>query len=259
MIKNNINTKIIGNNIIYYDEVDSTNSIAWDIALNNKNCEGTVVIANTQKSGKGRGKNIWFSPPCTGLWMSVLLQPKLNPIHASKFTMLASLAVADALRNVANVTPVLKWPNDVLINSKKISGILTEMKNETDIINFLVIGIGVNVNIVEFPSELRNTATSLMIETNKEISRDELLQHLLIEMDKLYLSFQSDGFLPIRDKWQEYSDIDGKFVKIKNFPGNGNSEIFQGQAIGIDEDGLLIVRTDTGIQKKVQSGEVTIL
>lgn len=251
-IREELDTKYIGKELFCFNEVSSTNDFA--LKLTEKGIkEGSLIIAEKQTTGRGRLGRSWFSPPYLGLWFSVVLKPKINPHHSSKITFLGGLSVVDAIISLTGLKTVLKWPNDVFYKDKKLAGILTEMKAEMDIIDYLVIGIGINVNfaIEDFASGLKNTATSLKIELKEKISRLKLLKLILKNIECYYELFKEEGFTPILTKWKENSGTLNKRVKVET-----EGESFEGIAMDIDDECALMIRLDNGILKRVVSGDV---
>jgi BirA family biotin operon repressor/biotin-[acetyl-CoA-carboxylase] ligase len=245
-IKHKLNTKFIGRDIYYYEIVDSTQDIAWQLGLNDSP-EGSVVVAETQKKGRGRQERKWFSPR-GGIYLSLILRPNFIPINEiSKLTLLAGLACVYAIRKTTGLLCSLKWPNDILLGDKKLGGILCELNAETDRINFVVIGIGINVNTTNLPKE----GTSLFIQTKKRFFRVHIVKKLLEEIESLYSLLRREGFSFICREWQKYSYIWGKKVKIKML----NRDL-EGQAIGIDRRGYLLLKKDNGFIERVSSGDL---
>ncbi|MFH1773797.1 MAG: biotin--[acetyl-CoA-carboxylase] ligase [Methanobacteriota archaeon] len=225
-------------------EVDSTNDIAKQLAADGAP-EGTVVISEIQRKGRGRREREWFSPK-GGVWMSIILRPKVSPSRASSLTLVAGLAVAKTLSGLYNLKCKLKWPNDVLINEKKVCGVLTEISAEIDKINYVVAGIGINANIDigSFPGEFRDAATTLKNELNRDILRDELVKQLLEELEKLYKIFQKQGFSKLKEEWKKSASTIGRKVRIIT-----DSRTIEGIARDIGENGELFVEAQEGIEK----------
>ncbi|MGZ3568369.1 MAG: biotin--[acetyl-CoA-carboxylase] ligase, partial [Thermodesulfobacteriota bacterium] len=165
-IKPILNTKWIGKRIHYFQALDSTNSKAYELALSGAE-EGEVIIAESQEKGKGRLGRQWFSPPFLNVYVSLILRPKIPPHQASLVTLMAAVATADAIRNFSGLIPLIKWPNDILVGDRKVAGLLNEIHSEVDQIHFVILGIGINLNVDEemFSKEIRKVATSLKIET----------------------------------------------------------------------------------------------
>jgi len=230
--------------IEHFYEVDSTNDVAKQLAANGAP-EGTVVISEIQRKGRGRKEREWFSPK-GGVWMSIILRPKVSPPRASSLTLIAGLAVAKTLSELYNLECKLKWPNDVLINGKKVCGVLTEISAEIDKINYVVVGIGINANIdiASFPGEFRDVATTLKNELNKDILRDELTEQLLEELEKLYKIFQKQGFSKLKEEWKKSASTIGRKVRVVT-----DRRTIEGIARDVGENGELFVETQEGIEK----------
>lgn len=246
-----LSTRIIGREVLYSKETTSTNDLARELA--NKGCEeGALVIAEHQRAGKGRLGRSWFSPE-GGIYLSLVLRPRTNPASVPLLTLLAGVAVAQTIRRKLDLEALLKWPNDVLVNNKKVCGILAEMEAELDIVNFVILGIGVNVNIEtgKLPERLNYPATSLMEEKGERVDRKELVQEILSGVETLYLSFKGQDYTPILKEWRALDSTFKKRIKVKTLQG-----ILDGEAQGIDGDGALRLRLSNGKTKKVLSGEV---
>lgn len=237
---------LIGKDIQYFKEIESTNVIAREIAGSVE--EGTVVIAESQTGGRGRMGRKWISPE-GGIWLSIILKPRIQPLHAPRITLLAGVSVAKTIRSYG-LPAKIKWPNDVLINGKKVCGILTEIGAEVDQIDYIVVGIGIDANVdtEAFPEEFRESSTSLKKELGHEINRAEFLQELLHEFEALYLTFQKD-FSPILEEWRNMSATIGEWVKITT-----QTRIIYGAAIGVDNEGALILETEEGRLEKIVAG-----
>ena len=237
-IAHDLQTSVIGQNIICHEEIDSTNNEAKRLAREGA-AEGTVVVAECQTGGKGRLERQFFS----------------LPQEAPKCTLMAAVAVARAMAEFG-LEPGIKWPNDLLYENKKLVGILTEMSAEMDGINYIVIGTGINVNIdqSEFPEDIRDVATSLCMMKGEPLPRVKFFQAVLRAMDDLYAQVQAQGFAPVLQEWRKYSITLGQEVKVI---GVRDGEVYFGKAVDIDEDGALLVDTEEG-RKKVLAGDVSI-
>lgn len=252
-IRSDLGTGWLGTRICHYEKVDSTNRVARELAEAGA-AEGTVVIAEVQENGKGRLGRYWVSPR-GGVWLSLVLCPPVAPVEAPCITLLSAVAVVKAVRQVTGLAAGIKWPNDVLVNGKKVCGILTEMKSELDAINYLIAGIGVNVNLTagDFPEELQHPATSLMLELGREVSRVNLVQELLRQFEELYGQLMQEGFTRIRNQWKELSVTLNREVKVTFL-----KEAYRGQAVDIDADGALLVQSADGQLKRFCAGDVTL-
>lgn len=250
-IKEQLTGSVFGQEIHYFDEVDSTNNEAKMLAANG--CpEGTIVVAEAQTGGRGRLARGWFSPFGKGIWLSVVLRPPFSPMDAAKCTLMAAVGVNRAINAVTGADCGIKWPNDILWNDRKLVGILTEMSAEMDMINYVVIGMGINVAIDEFPNELAATATSLSIATGRSISRVQLLAAVLAELENSYLLVKKTGFAPVLAAWRQESITLGRQVNVQ-----GIDHSFTGMAVDIDADGALLVKTPQGVERVV-AGDVSI-
>lgn len=253
-ILDNLNTNYIGRNIIHFDTIDSTNNKAKELASLGE-VEGTTIISEEQTMGRGRLGRTWISPKYKGIWMSIILRPNISPQDASKITQIGAAAVLKAIRDL-ELEAFIKWPNDIVLNKKKVCGILTEMSAEIDKINYLVVGIGINVNIdeYEFPKELKNMATSLKSISHKKIDRKNLVSNILNNFEKLYDELICKN--SIDDTIQickDYSVLLGKEVKIIK-----NNEEIIAKAIDVNKDGNLVVKYESGETDNIISGEVSI-
>jgi BirA family biotin operon repressor/biotin-[acetyl-CoA-carboxylase] ligase len=251
-----LNTAIIGKQLVNLALTASTNTEAFRLAEGGA-VEGAVITADEQNKGKGRMGRTWSSPPGTNLYCSVILRPQIKPFEAPQLTFLSAVAVARAIEQVAGLKPEIKWPNDVLIGGKKVAGLLNEMSAETDCINFVILGIGVNLNMTadQFPGDLRHPATSLYMETGAKVGRARFTALLLNELDRLYAGFLDHGFAQVRREWQERCNAGGREVVVSN---HGCADI-RGQFAGIDSDGAMQVQCPDGTIERILSGDVRVL
>jgi BirA family biotin operon repressor/biotin-[acetyl-CoA-carboxylase] ligase len=247
--------KLIGRDIHYYDETESTNDVAFSLGIAGVP-EGTVVLADSQRGGKGRFQRSWHSPPAANIYTSIILRPEILLPNASQIPILAGVAVAEVLDKYCPGKISLKWPNDVLINEKKISGILSQAKITANQLNFIILGIGINVNMNQgrFSEEIRKTATSLSIETGREISRQDVLISLYENLEKWYKHLTQQGFGGVKLKWLSLTSMIGRNVEVvfKN-------ETIEGKAADIDDNGSLIIVVDGNKKVHVSAGDTTIL
>jgi len=250
-----LSTRRIGCRIISLRETESTNLHAFHLADEGA-VDGTVVIAETQTGGRGRLGRRWESPPGVNLYCSVIIRPPISPLHATQLTFLSAVAVSRAIEKTTQLRPAIKWPNDILVNGRKVAGLLNEMNAETDTIHCVVLGIGVNINMEkgQFPEGLRQPATSLSIESGAVVDRREFTIALLSELDMLYDGYLHDGFAGIRDEWLARSMITGKRVRVSF----GRGEVV-GEVAGIDMDCALLLKVDDGSHERVLAGDVTVL
>jgi len=243
-----LNTKIIGHKILFLEEVDSTNNKAKQIALDSQ--DGDVVVSETQHSGRGRRGREWHSPK-GGIYISFILKPNISPERAPQITLLSSVALVETLNSMkSKMNAKIKWPNDILISGRKISGILTELSSDMEKINYVVVGIGINLNTDL--EELPEKAASLKVEMRQEISVKLFLKSFFEHYDTVYQEYLDKGIDQIIEKWKKNSDTLGKNVKII-----GINETYDGLAKDIDENGALILKTKDK-EIKVYSGDVSL-
>ena len=251
-VKPLLTTKWMGKTIHYFHSIDSTNSKAYQLALQGAE-EGEVVIAESQVKGRGRLGRHWFSPSFLNLYLSVILRPQIPPHQASLITLMAAVATANAIQRYSGLLPLIKWPNDILLRNRKVAGLLNEIHSETDRIHFVILGIGVNLNMSGkmFSEEIRGVATSLKKEMGETISRKVFLCSLLEELEEWYAIFLKEGGAPVLEAWRERAKIKGRRVRVASF-----GQTLSGVAIDIDSDGALILETKDGKQKKIVAGDV---
>ncbi|MEN2464858.1 biotin--[acetyl-CoA-carboxylase] ligase [Ornithinibacillus sp. FSL M8-0202] len=247
-----LNTTWLGKTIIHKESTTSTQHIAHDLATNLAD-HGTVVIADEQTAGKGRLSRAWYSSRNKGIWMSIILRPSIPPYLAPQLTLLTATVLADVLKKELKLNPKIKWPNDIILQDKKTSGILTEMQAEQDRIQYVVIGIGINVNHEpdDLAEDIQSKATSLKIETSKSWNMTELIQQILLYFEKTYEDFLDKGFSVIKEKWESYGYRIGEVTSIKTF-----HDVQRAVLTGIAEDGALLAKYEDGTIKKVYSGEI---
>ncbi|NMA87125.1 MAG: biotin--[acetyl-CoA-carboxylase] ligase [Tissierellia bacterium] len=252
-IEEYLKTEFIGRNIQYFESLSSTNIKAKEIAMEMP--EGSIIISEEQTNGKGRLGRDWTSPKGKGIWMSIILKPDLEPTEVAKLTLIGAAAVHQGLEEMG-INSKIKWPNDIIIENKKVCGILTEMSCELNIINYCIMGIGINVNLEteDFSEELKEKATSLRIIRGEEINRKILLANILNHFEKLYIPFRYIGDISKSIKIsRENSILIGKDIRIIR----GDTEKV-GKALDIDEEGQLVVEMENGNIEKVYSGEVSV-
>jgi BirA family biotin operon repressor/biotin-[acetyl-CoA-carboxylase] ligase len=245
-----LKTRVLTGPVHYFETLDSTNNYAKDLAAQGAP-EGTVVIAETQTGGRGRLGRDWDSPPGVGLYVSVVLRPLLPPLELPRITLTTAVAVVRTVRRVTELTPGIKWPNDLLVQGRKLGGILTEMETESDCIRHVVVGLGLNVNNRKFPSELGATATSLAQVAAGPFSRVDLLKAWLEEFEDLYERFLNQEFPEILAEWKRYTVTLGRPVTVKQGPRE-----ISGQAVDVAADGALIIQIPSGELVQVTSGEI---
>jgi BirA family biotin operon repressor/biotin-[acetyl-CoA-carboxylase] ligase len=252
-LREDLQTEIIGHCILYFQNLPSTNYLARELA-NGGTKEGTVVIAETQKQGYGRLNRKWISPK-GGIWLSIILRPSIEARYASKLTMLTSVTVAHVLRELYQLKPEVKWPNDVLINRRKICGVLTEARTRGNSLNYVVLGLGINTDfsLDTLPVHLRDSSTTLMHELRRPIQRESLLSRLLQETESNYEQFIERRFDLIFKEWRRLASFLGSQVKVVN-----RGEQVEGKAVDIDPNGALLVKLKDSTIRKVVSGDLSI-
>lgn len=252
-IRSHLETRWAAQYLKCYDEVDSTNTRVK--ILGEKGApHGTLVVADRQNAGKGRRGRSWSSPAGSSIYMSILLKPEFAPSQASMLTLLMAYSAAKALREKTQEDVVIKWPNDLVLNKKKICGILTEMSAEIDYINYVVIGPGINVNTEEFPEEIANTATSLYLETGMRFRRAELIAAIMETFEIYYEEFCEAGNLsPIAEEYNKILVNVGRQVRIME-PGHE----YDAMSLGINEMGELQVEKENGSRESIFAGEVSV-
>lgn len=242
--------------VYWYREIDSTNLAAMEFVKKGICCP-TVISADYQTNGKGRFERVWHSPAGKGLWFSIIQPYNYEIAIASQVTLLAAVAASEAVKNITGIRPGIKWPNDLMINGKKICGILTEMVSDS--LNesvYLVIGIGLNVNLTteDMPEIIREKATSLMVEYGTVLNRRSLLDEILRNYTKWYNVWSSDGFGPVRNEWLKYNVTIGRNIKVNLW-----DEYFRGEAVGMDMAGSLEIVDSNNEVQKINSGEVSFI
>ncbi|MCJ7616385.1 MAG: biotin--[acetyl-CoA-carboxylase] ligase [Desulfobacterales bacterium] len=254
-IRQGLCTKVFGKkNIIFLNETDSTNTRAKELAAQGAP-EGTLVIAEKQTEGRGRRGRSWFSPPGGGIYFSLILRPVISPGETPKITLMTAVVLAETLISLMKLKLRIKWPNDILVNGKKLAGILTEISTEMDAVNYIIVGLGLNVNtqFEKFPQDIKENATSILIENGKQFPRVRLIQHYLKLYEIYYDMFKNNDFEPIMKRWRELADIIGKQIRVDVI---GKTHI--GKVVDVDNDGVLILKDDQGRLQRIFSGDVTL-
>ncbi len=255
-IKYGLDTKIIGNRIEYFREIDSTNKYAKKVAY--EGCEeGYLIVANSQTLGRGRLGRTWQSAENKGIWMSIVLKPQIAPQDIHIITLGASIAVSKAIKISTGIETGIKWPNDIILNQKKTCGILTEMNAEVERVNFIVLGIGINVNQDEqdFDEEIKDKATSLKINTldKKIINRSDIIKEVLLQLEEIYFMIKEGKTSEIINMWKALSVTMGKKVRVES-----KEYVYIGKAVDVLGDGRLIIECDDGQMREVLSGEISV-
>lgn len=243
---------VIGRDIRVFEQTTSTNDIAARLAQDGVK-EGVVVFAESQSKGRGRLGRSWVSPPRKGLWFSILLRPNMRPQAATQLTVAAATALVRAIEQQTEIVPEIKWPNDILIDGKKVAGILTELTAELERVKDIVLGIGVDVNIDEFPSDLRKIATSLKIETGAHVDRPALASAMLRELDCDYARICAGEFSDVAEEWQDRCTTIGQEVSIRL-----GERVVRGMAEALDSEGAMLLRTEHGHLERIIGGDVTV-
>ncbi len=246
-----LNTEVIGARIYSYDEIDSTNDAAHKLAASGES-EGTVVIAEYQTKGRGRLGRKWVSPKGKGAYFSVILRPEILPREVSLITLLSSLSVAKTIRKELDLSAFIKWPNDVLLNGQKVCGILTELNGEIDKINYVIVGIGININTKK--ELLPEGATSLLAEKGAKVLRLDFVKEIFKGLDRYYKIFKEGGRPDIIKDYKRISSVLDRMVCIEYH----NTSV-SGHVVDVDEEGALILRLDSGLQERVLAGDVTMV
>ncbi|HKV23834.1 MAG TPA: biotin--[acetyl-CoA-carboxylase] ligase [Candidatus Acidoferrum sp.] len=251
MLRQRLKGSLFGRHIYHFFRVDSTNRVALEMGHAGEP-EGAVVLAEEQTAGRGRAGRSWQSDRATGIYVTLLLRPRLAPVQAPLLTMMAGLSARAAMQALTGVVADLKWPNDVMIGGKKAGGILTEMHAEPSLVRFVIVGIGLNVNQDKFPGDLEATATSLRIATGGHVSRLELLVRLLREFENDYNRFLQEGPAAVTRRFEAVSS----YAKGKRVRVTSGAETFTGMTAGLGPEGLLQVSRDDGQTVTVISGDV---
>jgi BirA family biotin operon repressor/biotin-[acetyl-CoA-carboxylase] ligase len=241
----------MGRNIVHYFRIDSSNAVALRLAAEGAE-HGTVVLAEEQTAGRGRLGRAWFSEKASGIYASIILRPPLAPAAAPVLTLMAGLAAQKAVSTATGLAVDIRWPNDLLVNGKKVCGILTEMSAEVDLLHAVVLGIGINVNHTLMPPELENVATSLRMEARRGLSRVQILVALLREIERHYQLLLKGKSRAITERWEAASSFaHGKRVYVVTAAGRAPAT-----TRGLDSSGALQVQYDDGRQESLVAGEV---
>lgn len=248
-IERGLQCRYLGSPLICLPEIDSTNARARLLA-EEAAAEGTVIIADRQSAGKGRLGRRWESPSAVNLYCSILLRPQIPVQQAPQLTFLSAVAVVETLNQLYQLPAKVKWPNDVLVGGKKIAGLLNEMNAETEQIHFVILGVGVNLNMTaeQFPQELNYPATSVLLATGEKVDRVEFIRAFLQRIDSYYAEFLENGFAPIRRRWEAHCDLMNVRVQI--------DQGLQGTVVGLDTDGALRLQLDNGSVERIMAGDV---
>lgn len=252
-LKSLMQTQWVGRNIVYYPETDSTNLRIRELGDAGAP-HGTLAVADMQTAGRGRRGRTWESPPGSSIYMSILLRPDIIPGAAPMLTLVMACSVAEGISDCENVDVRIKWPNDVIAGGKKLVGILTEMSTQIDYINHVTIGVGINVNMTEFPENIRNTATSLRLETGHKVRRAPLIAAIMKRFEENYAVF-----LKTQDMSGLMEKYSGMLINLdRDVLVLGAEDSYKAHALGIDRQGELIVRREDGTEEKIYAGEVSV-
>lgn len=247
-----LKTRVFGSKIFTFDKIDSTNNCAKALA----GCwasEGTVVIAEEQTAGRGRLGKPWLANPNENLTFSLILRPKVPPEAVNLLPLYVAVSLAEAVEQSTGLRVECKWPNDLLVNRKKIGGILIEGSVKQNIVEYAVVGIGINVNQRSFPGELNGKATSLSVEAGREIDRKALFRDILRTLEQHYGKLQSSGLQNVVPLWLSHSSMVNKEISISQ-----NGSIISGVVKGLSPDGGLILKTN-GTEQTLFAGDVSVL
>ena len=251
-VRDGLATRRLGTNLHYFSEIDSTNSYARGLAEQGAG-EGEVIIAEAQTRGRGRLGRSWVSPPFVNLYFSVILRPQLPPVHAPQLTLMAAVALADTIASFIGTPPSIKWPNDILVGGKKLAGVLTESACDSERIEFVILGIGVNLNypVPLMPEVIRERATSIVTLTQNNVSREAFVRRLIQDLDRCYGELEEVGFDSLAPRWEALFGLRGKKVRVEM-----TDHIMTGRAIGIDRDGALVLEDERGERQRIVAGDV---
>lgn len=251
-VKGFLNTKYMGRNIAYFDKITSTNDIAKKLGDEGEK-EGLIVISEEQTKGRGRMGRKWSTHKGDAIAMTLLLRPNIPPKDAPSITPLLALSIVEGIKDLTGIECGIKWPNDVVLDGKKLSGILTEMKLSGAKINYIAAGIGININQSAFEDEIADIATSLKRFSGLDFNRARILGEILNSLEKNYEEFKANGISVFIEKLKKYSVLIGQRVRIEL-----TNEKIEGKVVDMGEDGSLIISNDNGELKRVISGEVSL-
>ncbi|HEU5138901.1 MAG TPA: biotin--[acetyl-CoA-carboxylase] ligase [Bacillales bacterium] len=253
-IQSGLETDTLGRTVQYEDSVKSTQEVAHHLARQGAK-EGTIVVADEQTGGRGRLGRPWHSPKGTGIWVSMILRPRIPPQQAPQLTLLAAVGVVKGIRAATGLECDIKWPNDILVHGKKLVGILTELQADPDQVNSVIVGMGMNVNVKEtdFPEELREIATSIRIQAGREVDRAEVLQQILKQTEILYQEYLREGFHLVKLLWESHAVSLGRVIQARTLQGT-----IVGNAVGLSDNGFLILEDDSGKRHEISSADIDL-
>jgi len=255
-ITDGLDTDVFGKADIHiFDQTDSTNIQARQLAEKGSP-HGSIVIAENQIRGRGRKNRQWFSKPETAIMMSLIIRPPLPPENAPRITLAAAVAAARALKKTADIPVRIKWPNDILVSRKKLAGISTGMSTNMDEVHYVILGIGLNVAVkkTDFPEEICDIATSVLMESGRMVSRTRIIRAFLTEFEACYDSLYNKDFGPVLDEWNAFAGIIGREISVAL-----TGSTLTGRVQGIDSNGTLIIKDQNGEIKHVFSGDVSLV
>jgi len=251
-VRARLSAKRLGTRFHYFTELHSTNIRARELAESGA-AQGEIVIAESQTQGRGRLGRRWESPPLSNLYLSIVLRPGLPPKHAPQITLTAAVALVETVGFFLPRSPVIKWPNDILVDGKKLAGILTEAACDTERVQYVILGIGLNVNYraEAMPETLRRRATSMADRAGENLSRETVLVRLIHDLDRCYGELEESGFAALRPRWEEHFGLRGRRVRVEL-----GAQTIIGRAQGIDSQGALILETDDEQRRSIIAGDV---
>jgi len=250
-IRAGLDTEVFGmGEIIHFRETDSTNARAKELAIQGAP-EGTLIVSESQTEGRGRKGRVWFSPSEAGIYASLILRPNIPPSEAPRITFLTAVSAVEALLALTSLEVTIKWPNDILVKGKKIAGILTEISAEMDAIDYVVVGLGMNVNNPHLPDDIEDKATSVFIETGKRFHKVKIVREYLRQQEKYYRILREFGFGPILRRWKQLTNTIGKRVVVEMI-----DKRYTGVVRDVDPEGVLILQDEKGRFRRILSGDV---
>jgi len=253
-IREGLDTEVFGRGeVIHFRETDSTNARAKELAAQGAP-EGTLVVSETQTKGRGRKGRIWFSPSEAGIYASLILRPNMPPNEAPRITFVTAVSAAETLMALTSLEVAIKWPNDILVKNKKIAGILTEISAEMDVIDYMVVGLGMNVNNQDLPDDIEEKATSIFIETGKRFPKAGIVREFLRRQEKYCRILRDSGFEPILMRWKELTNTIGKRIMVEMM-----DKRYTGVVRDVDQEGVLILQDENGAFHRILSGDVIFL
>lgn len=257
-ITSRMQTRSFGRTVAYYEETDSTNLRIKQMAEEGAE-EGMLAVAECQSAGRGRRGRGWSSEPGSGIWMTLLLRPDCEPVYAAPLTLVTALAVSAALKETTGLDVKIKWPNDIVLNGKKICGILTEMSSEVDYINYVAVGMGINVNTQSFPEEVKEVATSLFMESGRSYTRSVIIAAIMRYMEEYYGQFlKTKDVSEMQEEYNRHLVNRNQQVTVLVGEVGRQRVLYRGIAEGINKTGALLVRTEDGTVQEVVAGEVSV-